>query len=815
MMTIGGKEGRGRGWLLAAGVALVLGQAGPAAAERGSDRYEAGQRAAVATLAQAERTYGFDIPAKPLPQAIADFSAVTGVQVLYTEASTFDYTAPALSGTYTAKEALDRLLAGSGLVGRYTSADAVTVERPGQDDDGRLQLGPITVEAQSESAVGPVEGYVATRSLTGTKTNTPLIETPQSISIITRDLLDAQAADTLNDALRYSPGVTGEVFGNDSRVDFLQYRGFDENGTGVYRDGLQLRSTAFAEFRPELYGAQRVEVLRGPASVLYGQATPGGLVNVVTKRPPDELLAELELEAGSFDHREGKFDIGGPIAGNDKVLFRLTGLARDSETQVDFIDDDSLFIAPALTLRPWEDTTFTILTHYQEDRTGATNQFLPAVGTVLDNPNGTIPTDRFIGEPEFDTFDRDSLSLGYLFEHRFDETFTIRQNARYDYLDTVTETAFGGGLAADLRTLNRSAFTADGETDLYTIDTHVQANFSTGPAAHTLLFGIDYQRFDVDDFQRFGAAPTIDIFNPVYGATVARPAAFRDINIVQEQIGIYAQEQLKLYDDLVLTLGGRQDFVSSDQTNGLTDSKTEQDDSELSWRAGLVYLFDFGLAPYASYTESFLPVVGANALGEAFEPETGEQFEAGLKFQPPASNSSVTLAAFHLTRQNVQTADPNNPLNTIQTGEVRSRGIELEGIASFDFGLDVIASTSFQDVEITKSNRGDKGNRPTSVPEITAAIWADYTVQEGPLTGLGLGGGVRYKGFTYGDAANSLTVDDYVLVDAAIHYEWENLTFAINAENLLDNRHVAGCSSANACFYGTDRTVIGSVRFRW
>ena len=769
-----------------------------------------------APSATVENRIAFDIPSQDLNGALLAFAEAAGVQLFYDVSRVQGLRSAAVRGSLTSREALARLLAGSGIAFEFTDPDTVRLGREaGRDSEGRLRLDPITVEGQSESAIGPVEGYVATRSLTGTKTNTPLIETPQSISIITRDVLDAQGADTINDALRYSPGVTGEVFGNDSRVDFLQYRGFDENGTGVYRDGLQLRSTAFAEFRPELYGAQRVEVLRGPASVLYGQATPGGLVNVVTKRPPGEFFAEAELEAGNFDHREGKFDVGGPIAGYDQVLFRVTGLVRDSETQVDFIDDDSRYFAPALTLRPWEGTTFTLLGHYQVDRTGGTNQFLPAVGTVLDNPNGTIRTDRFIGEPEFDKFNRDSFSAGYLFEHQFDETWTVRQNARYDYLDVDTETAFGGGLAADQRTLNRFAFTADGETDLYTIDTHVQASFTTGPAAHTLLAGVDYQRFDVDDFQRFGAAPTIDVFNPVYGASVMQPAPSTDLNIVQEQIGIYAQEQVKLFDDLVLTLGGRQDFVSSDQSNRLAGTKTEQDDSELSWRAGAVYLLGYGLAPYASYTESFLPIVGANRLGEAFEPETGVQYEAGIKFQPPGYNSSVTLAAFHLTRENVRTPDPNNPLNQVQTGEVRSRGIELEGLASFDFGLDVIASLSLQDVEITESNRGDKGNRPTTVPEQVAAVWADYTVQDGLLEGLGLAAGARYKGFTYGDAANTLEVDDYVLFDAAVHYEWENFTFAINAQNLLDNRHVASCSSANACFYGSDRTVVGSIKFRW
>ena len=757
----------------------------------------------------------FDIPAQSLTTALTVFGQQSGLQVTADGALLRARSTSGVRGRMTPDRALERLLAGTGLTYSVAGSTVTVGQTAAQQGGGPMQLGPITVEGESESAVGPVDGYVARRSLTGTKTNTPLIETPQSISIITRDQLDALDADTLNDALRYTPGATGEVFGNDSRVDFLQYRGFDENGNGVYRDGLQLRSTAFAEFRPELYGAQRVEVLRGPASALYGQSAPGGIINVVTKRPPTEVFAEVKAEFGSFEHKAGMFDIGGPIMGSKKVQARLTGLIRDSDTQVDFIEDDSQFIAPALTLRPSTDTTFTILGHYQRDRTGATNQFLPASGTLTSNPNGTVPTSRFIGEPDFDKFDRDAASIGYLFEHQFNETFTVRQNARYDYLDVTYDTAFGGGLQADQRTLTRFAFEADGRTDLFTVDTHVQASFVTGPAAHTLLFGIDYQRFDVEDVQRFGSAPSIDIFNPVYGATVPLAPISTDLNIVQDQIGIYAQEQVKLFDKLVLTLSGRQDLVDSDRKNNRSNTRTSQDDSEFTYRVGGVFLSDFGFAPYATYAQSFLPIVGTNLNGDVFEPETGDLYEIGVKFQPAASNSSVTVSLFNLTRQNVQTTDPNNAANTIQTGEVRSRGVELEGIASFDFGLDVIASYTYQDVEITKSNRGDQGNRPTTVPQHVAALWADYKIPDGPLGGLGLGAGVRYKGTSFGDAANTLTVDDFVLVDAAVHYDWRGLRAAINVENLLDNRHVTSCSSANACFYGTDRTVVGSVRYRW
>ena len=770
-------------------------------------------------LGQAEQTLTYDIPAGSLANALNLFADESGIQLVYGTEIAEGLRTNGVRGDYTPEQALRLLLAGSGI--RYRFADAKTVTLEGaaaQPDGGAIPLDPVRVEGRSENPFGPIDGYVANIGTTGTKTGTPLIETPQSITIITRDRLDAQDADTINEALRYVPGVLGEAFGFDSRVDFLQYRGLDEGGVGVFRDGLALRSRGFAEFRPDLYGAERVEVLRGPASVLYGQGAPGGLLNVVSKQPTREAFGELEVEAGSFDHYEGKFDLGGPIPGTDSLSFRLTGLFRESGTQIDFIDDDRVFIAPAL---KWESqetqgrTSFTLLGHFQDDSTGATNQFLPASGTLDSNPNGTVPVDRFTGEQDFDEFDRTTFAAGYLFEHQFDETWTIRQNARYDDLKTDYRTAFGVGLDADQRTLNRFAFTAEGDTGLVTVDNQAQVDFATGPAAHTVLLGLDYQYYDVDERQRSGAAPTIDLFDPDYGANVPTPAVFSDANIKQHQIGLYAQEQLKLYENLILTLGGRQDFVFTDLDDNFRGSTEDNKDQEFSWRAGLVYLFDAGIAPYASYSESFLPIPDTDDdSGELFDPETGEQFEVGVKFQPPESNSYVTVSAFHLTRQNVVTS--STPGTQSQTGEVRSRGFEVEALASLPFGLDLLASYTFQDVEITEDdNEDEEGNRPQTVPEHLASLWADYNVQEGPLAGFGLGAGIRYKGSTFGDDRNSFTVDDYILVDAAVRYRWKDFVFAVNAVNLLDNRHVAACQGENACFYGVDQSFTGSVTFRW
>ena len=708
------------------------------------------------------------------------------------------------AGTYTVR---------ASLIGYQTAEREVRVTR-GESVQLELRL-PQRSVALSEITVEANRGFVASGNATGTKTATPIEEVPQATSILTRNRLNVQGLDGVSDAFRYTPGVKGEAFGNDTRVNFLRFRGFNDNGNAVFRDGLQLRSSGFGQFQPELYGVQRVTVLRGPSSGLFGLGNPGGLVNLVTKRPPATLSGEVEAELGSFNHQEGRIDVGGPVAGGEWLRFRLTAVGRSSDTQVDFVDDDRLYVAPAFTVKPTSATTVTVLSHYQRGDTGSTNQFLPAAGTVRDNPNGDIDRDTFTGNPNFDDYDRTVYSVGYVADHRFTKWLQVSQNLRYNTLDVDSEQVFGGGLQEDQRTLNRFAFTADAETDAFTVDTNVQADVSTGPLAHTVLAGIDYQSYDFVETQGFGAAPAIDIFDPSFSESTPSAPTFLDTETRQDQIGVYVQNQMRLLEAWVLTLNGRHDWVDSETENRTADVTTSQDDSEFTGRAGLVYLSPIGLSPYVSYSTSFQPTVGTNAEGEASDPTTGEQVEVGVRYSVPTFNARVTATGFHIVRDNVQTADPDNPQNQIQTGEVRSQGFELEANAAPSVGLNVNLAYTFQDVEITESNDGNEGNRLSQVPEHEVSAWADYTLQSGTLDGLGLGGGVRYKGDTFASNANTLEVDGATLVDAALFYDWRSFGLEARAENLFDNTYVATCSSAAACFFGSERQATVTLTYRW
>ncbi len=665
------------------------------------------------------------------------------------------------------------------------------------------------------------------RAVTATKVDAPIVETPGSISVVARDQLDRQGiTNSLTEILRYVPGIQAEPYGLDPRVDRFFIRGFNASGFGLYRDSLQLPSFGDSDrsFRVEPYGLERIEILRGPSSVLYGNGSLGGVVNAITKRPTDTPLAEVELEAGNFHRYAGKFDLSGPIDPAGTFSYRLTGLLRDSDTQVDYSPDDRLYIAPALTWRPDEKTNLTLLAHYQRAKTAGNSESLPAEGTLYASPNGRLPRSRSTQEPGFAGQINKEYSLGYMLEHRFNGTITVRQNMRYDHLDVEAKDVFSSGLAPDdpaQRQLLRSAFTGVEKVKAFASDNQFQADFATGPVQHIVLAGVDYKHIDFDDAQGFGDAPPIDVYNPTYGAAIATPELYLDSNTRQSQTGLYLNDRMKMFDHLVVSLGGRQDFVSKRLTDRLASSSTRSKDKAFSFSGGILYLADNGLAPYFNYSESFLPVFGADLAGKPFDPETGRQYEVGLKYQPHGSDSFVSVAGFDLTRRNVLTPDPAAPdVASIQTGEQKSRGIEVEAVASLlRKRLNITAAYTYQDVKTTRSTAGDEGKRPIVVPSQLASLYADYAFPDGALAGLGIGAGVRYQGPTFADPDNSVKVPGFTLVDAALRYDIGQIRLALNAKNLFDKRYVGSCfsfvGSPTSCTFGAARTVVGTARYRF
>ncbi len=685
-----------------------------------------------------------------------------------------------------------------------------------------MPLPPIQVEGQGERATDRVRGYVARQATAGTKTDTPIIEVPQSISVITRDQIDARQAQTLGQAMRYSAGVRVEQYGADWRYDWFTLRGFDAQTSSVFLDGLRYQFGSLIGM-VEPYGLERIEILRGPSSALFGQNQPGGVVDLVQRRPTQTPQGEIRLSLGNYRNLTGAFTTSGPMDRDGTFSYSLTGLGRIAGTQVDDTRDDRVYLAPAVTWRPDADSSLTLLSYYQRDSVNGT-QFLPAIGTVFATPYRRIPTRRNTSEPDFDKFVRTQYGVGWAFEHRFDETWSVRQNARYAHADYQWQQLYGLGVGSDQRTLNRFAFRSDVAVDSFQVDTQAEARFATGPLRHTLLMGADYAHSRFIQRLSGAVASPLDVYAPVYGAAIPAFTPSSNTRQVTDQVGIYAQDQIR-WGDFVLTLNGRQDWAMTTIDNRLAGTRTNQDDSAFTWRAGLVYLSPVGLAPYVSYARSFAPQLTTSANGQPFKPSEAEQIEVGLKYQPPGLNSFIQASLFQITQTNLPTTDPNNPLFQVQTGEVRVRGFELEGVASLAQGLSLIASFTHLAAEITKSNTASEvGNRPSGVPQNTAALWLDYTFPEEtrPFAGLGLGAGIRYIGNTPAGNANLFNVPSVTLVDAALRYDLQYLSrdlrglqLAVNVNNLFDKEYVGRCDSATACFYGYRRSVIGTIAYRW
>ncbi|MEG6509187.1 TonB-dependent siderophore receptor [Methyloligella sp. 2.7D] len=781
-----------------------------------------GTAIAWAQQAEAEQAVRFSIPAQSLPSAVDAFTRATGWQVGYSATVDSAVTTNRVSGRQTPRQALQAMFAGTGVSIRFTGPKSAALVTPqvspmGLADDGSLMLDTIDVTA--ETARGPVDGYVAQQSATATKTDTPIIDTPQTISVITADEIADQQAQSVRDVVRYAPGVYYSDDA-DSRLQLINARGFllDQ-----YLDGLSLLTGTWARPRIDPYFLERAEVLEGPSSTLYGQGSPGGLLNMISKRPTETPHHQVEIQTGSYDRIQGAFDLGGPVDDQGRVLYRVTGLARKTGTQVDHVDEERLAIAPSVTWRPNADTSLTLLASYLHDPKAGFWNLLPYQGTLLPNKYGKFSRDFYVGDVDFEDFDFKQGMVGYELTHRFNDTWSVRQNFRYTGIETDYRAVQGSTLQADQRTLNRNAYTADESLDAVTLDNQATANFNTGALTHTALFGADYQYRNWDNLSRFGLAPTLDILHPDYTQDIAIPPLFQDANQVQEQVGLYAQDQIE-FGRFYYSIGGREDWASSDTNNYLAGTKTDQDNSKFTWNTGLLYHFDSGFAPYVSYATSFQPTIGTDFAGRPFDPTTGEQYEAGIKYQPPSMDALFTASIFELTQQNVLTADPN-PSHSIgsqvQTGEVRSRGIELSAVASLTDSLDARASYTHLDSEITRSNDGTEGNALANTPEDFASLWADYTFHEGALSGFGVLGGVRYVGQTYATNANLLEIPDYTLFDAGLHYELGELLpnldgtkLAVNATNIGDKKYVSYCTAAG-CRWGLGRTVYATLSYEW
>ena len=691
--------------------------------------------------------------------------------------------------------------------------------------------------ATSETAIEEVTVVGATQKFGATKSEIPVLETPRSLSIITAEEFLDRGALSLSNTLDYTAGVTGAAFGLATRGDFTSIRGLD---APEYQDNLQVLFGFYNNARADIYTLEQVEVLKGPASVLYGQAAPGGILSTISKvAGPDKLEKEVSLSIGSPDRIQAAFDAGFDLSGDGKLTARLIGVFRESDTQIDFVNDDALVFAPSLTYEN-DTSSFTTLVNYTDRESDTAAQFLPLTATacgttdvtiseanVCANSNGQeVNQDVYVGDPNFNRYDTEALTVSIFGTHKFTDSLSFEGTARYrdneaEYNQTWISFLGDGNprLLPDGTAIGRSWSSSPAGSTQYAFDFRLRANLSTGPVQHEILAGLNYQ--DVDTFVKraflYAQPTTFNIFNPVYdGSEIPTTAQFDAVRSRTDNetvaTDVYLTDQMTVA-NLVVSAGVRLSSVDSE------DALSDQSDEETPMNLGVLYKTDIGLNPYVSYSESFRATVGTDIVtGTSLKPREGKQSEYGLKYQPPGTDSYITFAYFDLEEDNLVrfvSGGATQPGLSIDT-----KGFEVEARAKIkDFTLDF----DFRNLEANNvDENGIETTRP-SLPETAGSIWITWEPESGALEGLRIGAGARYASENestgtaflaannFAPTANRVVTDGYTLFDALIGYQIDGYDLSLNIRNITDEEFYATCLSRGDCFAGEQQTVVATL----
>ncbi|MBN3562501.1 TonB-dependent siderophore receptor [Aliamphritea spongicola] len=659
---------------------------------------------------------------------------------------------------------------------------------------------------------------------TGTKSSLEPEETPQGISIIDRETLDLRGVSSINEAMRYTPGVNTELRGGSVvRMDQFTIRGFD-NAQNFY-DGLQLLYNDW-NLQPQIDAAaiEQIEIFKGPTSVLYGAMPPGGMVNIIAKQPSHEETGSISATVGSDNLQQTTINKTGSLAGRDDLSYTFTGLTRKKDSQAVTADEERYLITGSVDWQLTDQTLLNLNLYRQKDPSAGIYNTVPAAGSVFSNPNGKLSTSSYAGDANWNVYERDVTLLGYKLSHTFNDEWSFLQNARFMNADALQKNTYNTGLAADNRTLNRRAYLTDETSKGYTVDNQLSGNLQWGKVEHNLLAGVDIQKLESRIKYEDDVAPSIDLFAPDHhqinpGMTLSNTVYSSDFDIDRKQIGVYLQDQIRIGNWVVIAGGRYDDFESTEKGrkyNAAVDNNVDQ--TNFSGRIGALYNFENGIAPFVSYAESFEPVSGSDRNGKTFKPATSHQWETGIKFAPLGDDTNMTLSAFRIIKDNVLTRDPSgSAYDQIQAGEVRSQGLEFEISSDLTDKLRLDFTATVLDMEFTKDNKGLKGKTPVWVPESKATLWTNYQLSNA----VRLGSGIRYIGKTQLDETNSRELPAYTLVDLAVNLDLgaynsslEGTSFNLSVNNLFDKRNVS-CYDANNCWFGADRTLEATLKYEF
>jgi len=733
-----------------------------------------------------------DIPNTTIDQEFSQANPIDGIALVSVTALPGDRVRVAITGT-DAPPVAEVTAAAQGLVVNIAPGTAGTTA-----EEDAIQ---VVVTGEQDEGYNPSEAFTATR------TDTPLRDIPQSIQVVPQQVLEDRNVRTVTEAVETVSGVVDGANNFGAPTGARIIRGFNQ-GTegGNFRNG-----NRDADF----YGLtgsetiERVEVLRGPASVLFGAVEPGGIINVITRQPLNEPYYNLEFEAGNLGFYQPGIDLSGPLTPDDSVLYRFIASYQGAESFQDFVTTNLTAIAPSLTFNIGDRTTLDLYYEYLEYLGNPSESY-----TGVFSDGDFFPQDLYVGYPDFSFNNITTQRLGYTLNHELNANWQIRNNFAVVANRVFEEYAIALNLVDD-RFLELRANDREYAQDNYFAQIDVLGEFNTGAIAHQLLVGFDFNR-NVEVFKSDAASvPNLDIFDPDYDIAEPDYAPRFNFNEATETYGVYLQDQIRLLDNLKLLLGGRLDWVSRNSTSdGINDP--DQNDSAFSPRIGLVYQPSDIVSLYASYSRSFIPTFGFNPDGRSFEPTRGTQYEVGVRTDFLDGRLSTTLAAYHLTKSNITTSDPDDPDFSIQVGEQRSQGVELDITGEILPGWNVIASYAYTDAETTEDTTIPEGNRLVGVPENQASLWTTYEIQTGALQGLGFGLGLFYVGERAGDLENSFELPNYVRTDAAIYYRHDRFNAALNIRNLFDINYIRASDGGNLFLQrGAPFTVIGSVSWEF
>lgn len=758
-------------------------------------------------LALAEGSQRYAIAAGPLSETLAAFAARAGVNLPLDPAMLGDLRSPGLQGDWSITQGFEQLLRGTSLEAVPQAGNTwILRQRPASS---ALQLDATTISGLhdvQQSAIGPLTGYKASHSTVGTKTDAALRDIPQSIQVVPRQVLEDQQANSMADALSNVSSIQrGNTHGGS--VESFIVRGFQ--GTTYAIDGILTNSLAVRpEILTDLVGVERIEVLKGPASVLYGRGNPGGLINIVTRRPTPTPEAQVKLQAGSFDYQRGQAWLSGPLsaehglAGSLAMAYQTEGSFRDH-----FRDSHRRHFAPSLSWSPDGSTRLDMGLEYTETD-APYDRGLQVIGDRVDSRHKV-----FLEEP-WSHSDSDKRAAWFRLEHDLNDWLTLRQITRWDESNKTMLNISQRTLQADGRTLVRRATDFDETARSLSAQFEAVARFDTAGLHHQLLTGVETVRGRRAVTMLRANVASIDIWNPVYGAQPGPFTFGEDSRFDQESYGVYLQDQIDLTEQWKLLLGVRWDQVTQRNRNYTATGSYNDihiDPSDTSPRAGIVYQPTERLALYASYSTSFAPQNRLTRNGSVLDPETGEQYEIGAKYELIPERLAATLSAFEIRRENLSTTDPQDSSYSIQTGEQRVRGVELDVSGELQDGWNVIGNIAVLDAKLVKDTRLEEGNRLEGVPTVSGSLWSTYQLQDGALRGLGAGAGVFFAGKRYGDLANSYSASGYARVDMSLFYDInEQLRVSLNARNVLDRDYIETIASSGN-YAGEPASLVASI----